>query len=60
MNNSGTVCAINVKLSLVDLSRGASKDSVSSDAGIPREDGYLKPSFIRHTLRIGVGANRRH
>ena len=44
------------------LSRESGQESVSSDAAITWEDSYmyLEPSLIRHTLRIAVGANRRH
>ena len=41
------VRAINVTFSPVELSLGASKESVSS---VAREDGYFELSFIYHTL----------
>ena len=44
------VRTINVTFSPVDLSLGTSKESVSSVAVIPQEDGYLELSFIHHTL----------
>ena len=59
VSNSQMVRTINVKLWPVDLSHWASKESVHSDAVTPQEDGYLEPSLICRTLRIGVGSNSR-